>query len=191
MGNHTATTHALRAPHGSRPNRKRVGRGPSSGYGKTSTAGQKGQSARSGGGVRLGFEGGQMPLYRRIAHRGFSNAAFRHKYKALALTQVAARFSSGEIISPETLRNLKIVKGRSTLVKIVSGAPINIALCIVGVAVTQSVKEAVIKAGGTIESVTTPQRLSSSTRKKSAAASRSKRTSRVSSTSAPKGRNPQ
>ena len=78
----------LKAPAGANRNRKRVGRGPGSGTGKTAGKGHKGQNARSGGGVRPGFEGGQMPLYRRIAARGFSNYPFKKVYKVINVSEI-------------------------------------------------------------------------------------------------------
>ena len=152
MNTNTVRSSTLRAPRGSSSPRKRVGRGPSSGKGKTSGAGQKGQSARSGGGVRLGFEGGQMPLYRRIARRGFSNAPFKRSYRALSLAKVASHFTKGEEVSLQSLKDRLIVKGRAPLVKIVSGSPLKTALHVVGIPLTQSVREAILKAGGTIVS---------------------------------------
>ncbi len=152
MAPNTTRLPTLRAPHGSSASPKRVGRGPSSGRGKTAGAGQKGQLARSGGGVRLGFEGGQMPLYRRVARRGFSNARFKRSYKALSLAKIASHFTKGEEVSLQSLKDRRIIKGRAPLVKIVSGSPLKTALHVVGIPLTQSVREAILKAGGSIES---------------------------------------
>ena len=88
----------LRAPKGARKNKRRIGRGPSSGKGGTSGKGHKGQKARSGGGVRPGFEGGQMPLYRRIARRGFSNFPFKKKYQIVRLDSLN-KFSDGDTVT--------------------------------------------------------------------------------------------
>ena len=85
------------APEGARQTRKRVGRGPGSGLGKTSGKGHKGQNARSGGGVRPGFEGGQLPLFRRLPKRGFNNALFTVRYAVINLD----KFEEGAVVTPE------------------------------------------------------------------------------------------
>ena len=108
--------HQLAPEEGSRKNRKRVGRGPGSGMGKTSTRGHKGHNARSGGGVRPGFEGGQMPLHRRLPKRGFTNI---HK-KEVAILNVKDLdcFESGSVVDEILLRKSGLVKGRFDQVKI-------------------------------------------------------------------------
>src|SRR3954454_17629839 len=93
--------HELSSATGSRHTRKRVGRGPGSGMGKTSTRGHKGQNARSGGGVRPGFEGGQNPLYRRLPKRGFTNP-FRKEFAVVNLTELN-KFAAGTEVTPEVL----------------------------------------------------------------------------------------
>ncbi len=94
----------LRAPQGATRSRKRIGRGPSSGHGKTSGKGHKGQNARSGGGVRPGFEGGQMPLYRRIARRGFSNYPFKVEYIGINVSALEQSFGDGDTVTLESLK---------------------------------------------------------------------------------------
>lgn len=98
----------LKATEGSRRNRKRVGRGTSSGYGKTSGRGQKGQLARSGGKTRLGFEGGQMPLYRRMPKRGFNNIN-RKEYAIINLNDLN-KFEAGSEVTIDSLKEAGIVK---------------------------------------------------------------------------------
>ncbi len=101
---------------GSRKNRKRVGRGPGSGMGKTSTRGHKGLKARSGGSVRPGFEGGQMPIYRRLPKRGFKN--FFKTNNAILNVEDLDRFEDGAAIDMDTLREAGLVKGRVDGVKV-------------------------------------------------------------------------
>jgi large subunit ribosomal protein L15 len=110
----------LRPAPGSRKKRKRVGRGPGSGHGKTSTKGHKGHSARSGGGKGPGFEGGQMPLYRRIPKRGFKNP-FRRAFAVVNLEDLAQRFPQGGEVTPERLVAVGLLKRRAAgLVKVLA-----------------------------------------------------------------------
>ena len=92
----------IRAPKGQRKN-KRLGRGVGSGHGKTAGKGTKGQKARAGGGVRLGFEGGQMPLFRRIARRGFSNYPFKKEFQVVNVSDLN-RFADGDTVTPRASR---------------------------------------------------------------------------------------
>lgn len=111
----------LRPARGSRKKAKRVGRGPGSGHGKTSTRGHKGLKARSGGGKGPGFEGGQMPLYRRIPKRGFKNP-FRSEYAVVNVADLARCFPRGGEVTPELLVGAGLVKaGASRLVKVLGG----------------------------------------------------------------------
>ena len=98
----------LKYTKGSTRNIKRVGRGTSSGHGKTSGRGQKGQNARSGGGVRIGFEGGQNPLVFRVAKRGFSNYNFETRYATINLSDLE-RFSDGAEVTPELLKEMGLL----------------------------------------------------------------------------------
>lgn len=112
----------IRKPRGATRHKKILGRGPGSGHGSTAGRGDKGQNARAGGGVRPGFEGGQMPLFRRVARRGFSNYPFRKCYTVLALGALNA-FSDGETVNRESLRAKGLLRGRPLPIKIiVSGA---------------------------------------------------------------------
>src|SRR5262245_52258302 len=101
----------LQPKHGSRHKPKRIGCGYGSGHGKTSTRGMKGQRARSGDGKQTGFEGGQMPLIRRIPERGFKNTPFRSEYAVVNLSQLASAFAKASgVVSPELLREKGLVR---------------------------------------------------------------------------------
>ncbi|MCD7798500.1 MAG: 50S ribosomal protein L15 [Akkermansiaceae bacterium] len=112
------TLHNLQPNPGARHRRKRLGNGESSGLGKTCGKGNKGQKARSGGSVRPGFEGGQMPLHRRLPKKGFSNARFQSKIAVINVTQLEAFFDAGAAISEEALRSRGLVKGSCDAVKL-------------------------------------------------------------------------
>ena len=104
---------------GSKTTRRRVGRGIGSGLGKTSGKGHKGQNARSGGGVRPGFEGGQMPLFRRIPKRGFNNKRFATVYATINLSDLN-RFNDGDTVTPELLKEMGIVKKQLAGIKVLA-----------------------------------------------------------------------
>jgi large subunit ribosomal protein L15 len=104
--------HTLKPAPGSTKRKKRVGRGESSGHGKTSGRGHKGQKARSGSAIRPGFEGGQMPLYRRLPKKGFNNNAFKTIYAVYNLDRLADHFDDGATINEASLREKNILKGR-------------------------------------------------------------------------------
>lgn len=114
------TLNNLSSPKGSNKKTKRIGRGQGSGWGTQAGKGHKGQKARSGGGVRTGFEGGAMPLYMRLPKRGFSNARFKNNFAAVNLSTIQAKFNSGDTITKESLIDKKIINGadRSLPVKI-------------------------------------------------------------------------
>ena len=128
-----------------------VGRGASS-KGRACGRGHDGQNSRSGGGVRLGFEGGQMPLYRRIARRGFSNYPFKVERQAISLDAISRAYSDGEIVSAETLRAKGLVKGQKEG-KILSNGEIDKKVIIDGVPVSASAAEKIKAAGGEIKTV--------------------------------------
>lgn len=109
--------HTISPAIGATHSKKRLGRGTSSGTGKTSGKGHKGQNARSGGGVRIGFEGGQTPLFRRIAKRGFSNAMFKIEYAVINLSDLN-KFEDGAVITPELLKEMGILKNQLDGVKV-------------------------------------------------------------------------
>ena len=139
----------LKATEGSRRNRKRVGRGTSSGYGKTSGRGQKGQLARSGGKTRLGFEGGQMPLYRRMPKRGFNNIN-RKEYAIINLNDLN-KFEAGSEVTIDSLKEAGIVKKELAGVKLLANGKLDFKLTVKVNKVSESAKKAVETAGGTVE----------------------------------------
>lgn len=141
----------LRPPKGATRQRKRLGRGNGSGHGTTAGKGTKGQNARSGGGVRPGFEGGQMPLYRRVARRGFSNHPFKKAYTVVDLDVLQSHFKSGATVSLVSLQEAGIVGNREVLVKILANGEIKKKLKVMGLKVSRSAAEKIIAAGGSVE----------------------------------------
>ena len=138
---------------GSRTSAKRLGRGIGSGLGKTSGKGHKGQWARSGGGVRVGFEGGQMPLIRRIPKRGFNNH-FKKVYTIVNLSKLAD-IEAGTVVDKDYLLDnglVKFIKNDAGL-KVLGDGEINVALTVKAAKFSASAKEAIEKAGGTAEEV--------------------------------------
>lgn len=148
------TLSTLKSPKGATRKSKRIGRGQGSGWGTQAGKGHKGQKARSGGGVMLGFEGGQMPIYRRLPKRGFSNAPFKTEYAVLNLTAIAEKFDGGEVTRESLIeKGLLSGKNKRLPIKILNkGEGFNTALTFVNInKFSASAKEAVEKAGGTIE----------------------------------------
>jgi large subunit ribosomal protein L15 len=141
--------HDLAPDKGSRKNRKKVGRGPGSGMGKTSTRGHKGLKARSGGSVRPGFEGGQMPLYRRLPKRGFFNI-FKTNNAVLNVADLD-RFEDGAIINIDALKDAGLVKGRVDGAKVLGMGEITNKFSLKNILVSQTAKEKIESAGGSIE----------------------------------------
>jgi large subunit ribosomal protein L15 len=135
---------------GSRHRVKRLGCGESSGHGKTSGKGHKGQKARSGGSIRLGFEGGQMPLIRRIPKRGFNNAQFKITYAPVNLNDIELLFDAGSI-DESGLRQKGLVNGNWDGVKILGNGDVTKKFTIKAHAISASAKEKLEKAGGVIE----------------------------------------
>jgi len=142
--------HNLKPAAGSRKARKRVGRGEASGTGKTSGKGHKGQKARSGGSIRIGFEGGQMPLYRRLPKRGFNNARFKIVYGVVNLETLEKAFESGATVNEQILRDAGILKGRFDGVKILGRGEVTKAFTLEVDHISASAKEKVEKAGGSV-----------------------------------------
>jgi len=142
--------HELKASPGSRKGRKRVGRGTSSGHGKTSTRGHKGQWARSGGGVRLGFEGGQNPLFKRLPKRGFSNERFAKEFSIVNLDGLNV-FAEGTVVTPELLREHRIVREILDGVKVLGEGELTVKLTVQAHAFSESAKAKIEAAGGTVE----------------------------------------
>lgn len=139
----------LRPPRGAVQKRKRVGRGIGSGHGGTSCKGSKGQNARSGGGVKPGFEGGQMPLTRRLPKRGFYNR-FRKDIVIVNLEQLK-KFPEGSVVDAESLFNAKVVKKRGDGIKILGKGDINYSLTVKANAVSRSAREKIEALGGSVE----------------------------------------
>jgi large subunit ribosomal protein L15 len=142
----------LKPAPGSNKKRKRVGRGDGSGHGKTSCRGHKGQGARSGGNTKPGFEGGQMPLQRRVPKRGFRNP-FKIEMTVINLDQLDA-FPDGSEITPEILQDRGLLRGKSRRVKILGDGALSKALTIRAHAFSAKAKEKIEASGGKAELVT-------------------------------------
>ncbi|ENQ3080701.1 50S ribosomal protein L15 [Bacillus sp. NPDC077411] len=141
--------HELQPAEGSRKVRNRVGRGIGSGNGKTAGKGHKGQNARSGGGVRLGFEGGQTPLFRRLPKRGFTNIN-RKEFAIVNLTTLN-RFEDGTEVTPELLLETGVISKLNDGVKILANGAVEKKLTVKAHKFSSSAKEAIEAAGGTVE----------------------------------------
>jgi large subunit ribosomal protein L15 len=141
--------HSLRPRPGSRHRVKRLGCGESSGHGKTSGKGHKGQKARSGGSIRLGFEGGQMPLIRRLPKRGFNNAAFQKHYAIVNVSDLNA-FEAGAVVNEQLLRESNLVRGHFAGIKILGDGDLKHGLKVEADKVSATAREKIEKAGGTI-----------------------------------------
>lgn len=140
----------LTAPYGANKKDRRVGRGSSSGRGSTAGRGNKGQQSRSGGKVYIGFEGGQMPLFRRIAQRGFSNYPFKKEYACVNVADINAKYSDGETVNKETLAAKGLLKGVNPLVKILGNGEITKKLSFNVDKISASAKDKIEKAGGSV-----------------------------------------
>ena len=134
-------------------NRKRIGRGNSSGWGKTAGKGSNGQKSRAGGGVKPYFEGGQMPIYRRVPKRGFSNTIFKKEYTVISLSFLNDNFEDGEVVSLETLFNKCLIKKGRDGVKVLGNGELNKKLTVKVHKISKSAKAAVEAKGGTVELV--------------------------------------
>lgn len=143
--------HELKPTAGSRKTRKRVGRGTGSGMGKTSTRGHKGQNARSGGGVRLGFEGGQTPLFQRLPKRGFTN--INRKEYAVVNLEALNRFEDGTEVTPELLIETGVVSKEKSGIKILAKGNLEKKLTVRANKFSSAAKQAIEAAGGTTEVV--------------------------------------
>jgi large subunit ribosomal protein L15 len=141
--------HELKPAEGSRKERKRVGRGIGSGTGKTAGKGHKGQNARSGGGVRLGFEGGQTPLFRRLPKRGFTN--INRKEYAIVNLDALNRFEDGAEVTPELLIETGIVSNEKAGIKILANGKVEKKLTVKAHKFSSAAKEAIEAAGGQTE----------------------------------------
>ena len=142
--------HELQYTEGARKARKRVGRGTSSGNGKTSGRGQKGQNSRSGGGVRLGFEGGQNPLFRKVPKRGFNNYNFEVKYAVINVSDLN-KFEDGATVNAAALKEAGIIKKELDGVKVLGNGAIEKKLTVQAAKFSKSAVAAIEAAGGKTE----------------------------------------
>ena len=143
--------HELSPAEGSAKAAWRKGRGPGSGNGKTAGKGHKGQNARSGGGVRLGFEGGQLPLYRKLPKRGFHNK-FATNYATINVGSLSV-FENGAVVDLAVLREKGLVKKELDGLKVLGNGELNVALVVKAAKFSAVAKEKIEKAGGTVEEV--------------------------------------
>jgi large subunit ribosomal protein L15 len=146
---HMMRLHNLRRRPGSRHRVKRLGCGESSGHGKTSGKGSKGQKARSGGSIRLGFEGGQMPLIRRLPKRGFNNAAFHKRYAVVNVSDLNA-FKAGTVVNEQLLRESNLIRGHFAGIKILGEGELKHDLRVQVDKISTTAREKIEKAGGTV-----------------------------------------
>lgn len=141
--------HDLKPPTGARRRRKRVGRGTGSGHGKTSGRGEKGQKARSGAHIHPWFEGGQLPLHRRVPKRGFTNL-FRHTYAIVNLKELD-RFEAGSKVTPGLLREMRLVKDLQGGLKVLGEGVLNKPLTVSAHKFSKQAAEKIVAAGGKVE----------------------------------------
>ena len=142
--------HELRPSEGAFKTSKRLGRGTGSGLGKTSGKGHKGQNARSGGGVRPGFEGGQLPLFRRLPKRGFSNAMFKKEYATINVSDLE-KFEDGAVVTPELLKEMGILKKQLAGVKVLGNGNLTKKLTVKASKFSASAVEKIEAIGGKAE----------------------------------------
>lgn len=142
--------HTMMPNEGATQNRKRVGRGVGSGTGKTSGKGHKGQNARSGGGVRPGFEGGQLPLFRRLPKRGFSNARFKIRYATINLSDLN-KFEDGAVITPEILKEMGLIKNQLNGIKVLGNGKLEKKLTVKAHKFSSAAQKSIESLGGKIE----------------------------------------
>ena len=142
--------HELKYNEGSKKDIKRLGRGSSSGTGKTSGRGENGQNSRSGGGVRVGFEGGQLPLYRGLPKRGFSNAMFKVRYATINVSDLNM-FKDGTEVTPVLLKEMGIIKKQLDGVKVLGNGTLEKKLTVRANMFSNAAKDKIEKAGGKAE----------------------------------------
>jgi len=139
----------MNAPVGANTKKTIVGRGSSS-KGRTCGRGNNGQNARSGGGVRPGFEGGQMPLFRRIARRGFSNHPFKQDYEVVSLDVISNWYEDGEVVTLDSLKDKSLVKGADALAKVLANGELTKRVIFEGLKISAAAVEKIKAAGGEI-----------------------------------------
>ena len=141
----------LKPKKGARHAKKRVGRGPGSGHGKTSSRGEKGQKSRSGYSAKLGFEGGQMPLHRRLPKRGFTNI-FKKEYAVINLADLE-RFDNGATVDEAALRQAGLVKGRNDGIKVLGNGKLSKKLTVSATKFSATARQSIEAAGGTVQEI--------------------------------------
>lgn len=150
------TLNNIKPPKGATHKKKRIGRGPGSGLGKTSGRGHKGQKSRSGYSKKVGFEGGQMPLHRRLPKRGFTNI-FKKQWLEISLAKLEASFETGETVTPELLHERGLIKKAKHDLVILGNGELTKSLNISAHRFTKAAREKIERAGGTANEVTKPQ----------------------------------
>ncbi|MDC7244866.1 MAG: 50S ribosomal protein L15 [Sphaerochaetaceae bacterium] len=140
----------INAPIGGNRKKTIVGRGASS-KGRTCGRGNNGQNARSGGGVRPGFEGGQMPLYRRVARRGFSNYPFKEEYQVVSLDAISSCFNDNDVVTLDALKDKKLVKGFDAKAKVLANGELTKKVVFEGLKISAAAVEKIKAAGGEIK----------------------------------------
>ena len=165
--------HQLKNVKGARHRRKRLGCGESSGHGKTSTRGGKGQTARTGSGLRIPFEGGQTPFIRRLPKRGFNNARFKTRF-AVVNVEALNQFTNNSEVNPQTLRESGLIKGRFDGVKILGQGKLEKKLNIQAHAFSTTAREQIEKAGGQVHIIQAEVKLSPEPTPKAKKATQSK-----------------
>jgi len=144
----------LHAPEGANKKKRIVGRGTGSGRGTTAGRGNKGQQSRSGGKTYPGFEGGQMPLYRRLPHRGFSNYPFRKEWQIVNIEDLVLKFKAGETVDAVSLLLKGLIRKPEQLIKVLGNGSISIALNVSVDAISAGAKAKIEAAGGKVETPT-------------------------------------
>lgn len=182
--------HEVTAAVGGRKRRRRVGRGESSGLGKTCGRGNKGCKSRSGGGTRPLHEGGQMPIFRRIPKRGFSNFTFTTIYETVNLSDLEARFDAGATVNADALRAAGLISRSAQQVKLLGKGALSKKLAVTVDAVSAAAREAVEKSGGTVDVIARPDRAAQARAKRRTAKNRpaAERPSRLEKKKAAQGR---
>jgi large subunit ribosomal protein L15 len=142
----------LKPARGAKHSKKRVGRGPGSGNGKTAGRGNKGAQSRSGYSYKRGFEGGQMPLHRRVPKRGFNNI-FRTEYDVVNLDQLEARFDAGATVTPDALREAGLIRNRQSRIKVLGRGDVTKALTVQAHKFSGSAAQKLAGAGGKTETL--------------------------------------
>jgi large subunit ribosomal protein L15 len=142
--------HDLKPTEGSRHRRRRVGRGESSGLGKTCGKGHKGQKSRSGASIRPSFEGGQMPLARRLPKKGFNNAQFKTNFAIVNVSDLEEKFSDDDEVNEESLRACGLVKGVCDAIKVLGSGDLSKKLTVTADKLSATAREKIEKAGGSI-----------------------------------------